>query len=282
MTEVYVAVISARRPQNVPAMENHLQGVKHQWVVPAGQGDDYFYAGATDVTEVASTQDTHQRNHALRIAGTRYCIQTDDDLRKLQFVMPGQKPRPCGMAEAIDLLIKACEVNDAYYSGVAPTDNAYFTRQMFTLDGFIRSALTCYRPDTRSEGKLFYDDQFPLKGDYDLTCQHLQRYGRVARVDSLLGSFAYGQGSGGCVDYRTPELEQEVIARLMAKWPDAITPNAKREGEVRLRWRRRATLDQVAATRAVGLETVAATVDTKDEPEKDEADKPQQMELFTW
>lgn len=233
MTDIYVAVISAGRAQNVPLMENHLKGIDHQWVVPAGQEPDYRYAGAQKVTGVASTQDTHQRNHALRIAGQRYCIQTDDDLRKLQFTMPGQKGRPCSMSEAIDLLVKACEMNDAYYAGVAPTDNAYFTRSMFNLSGFIRSALTAYRPNSG----LFYDDQFPLKGDYDLTLQHLTKFGRVARVDSLLASFAYGQGSGGCVDYRTPELEEEVIAKLMAKWPNNITPNSKRPGEVRLRWK---------------------------------------------
>ncbi len=247
----YVAVISSGRPQNVPLMEDHLQGVPHQWVVPAGQEQDYrVMGGAEDVTGVASTQDTHQRNHALRIAGQRYCVQIDDDLKRLQFVSPGQRPRPISMAEAIDLLIKACELNDAWYSGVAPTDNAYFTRSMFNLSGFIRSALTCYRPNSG----LFYDDQFPLKGDYDLTCQHLAKYGRVARVDSLLGSFAYGQGDGGCVAYRTPELEQQVIEKLMAKWPDAIKPNPKRPGEVSLRWRGGATVAESVAPPAADVD----------------------------
>lgn len=241
MTDMLVAIISAGRPQNVPLMERHLQGVPHVWVVPEGQQDDYRYAGAQEVAQTFSTQDTHQRNYALDIAGYRYCIQTDDDLKRLQFVMPGGKPSPISMSDAIEVLVEACKVNDAFYAGIAPTDNAYFTRQMFNLSGFIRSALTCYRPGSG----LRYDHQFPLKGDYDLTLQHLSKYGRVARVDSLLGSFAYGQGSGGCVAYRTPELEQTVIERLMAKWPENITPNPKRPGEVRLRWRDRDDGDTV-------------------------------------
>lgn len=268
---IFIAVISAGRPQNVPSMIDHLGTLEHTWVVPTGQGADYRYAGAQRVFETDSTQDTHQRNAAIDIAGTRYCIQTDDDLKRLQFVMPGQKPRPISMAEAIDLLIKACEVNDAYYSGVAPTDNAYFTRAMFNLTGFIRSALTCYRPGSG----LRYDHQFPLKGDYDLTLQHLSKIGRVARVDSLLGSFAYGQGSGGCVAYRTAELEEEVIRRLMAKWPDSITPNPKRPGEVRLRWRPDGTLNQST------VEPATPTVDETPEPEQN-APVAVQKELFTW
>lgn len=267
MREPYVAVISAGRPQNVPLMEGHLTGVPHTWIVPDGQEEDYRYAGAERVVRTTSTQDTHQRNFALMATGEikendRYCIQTDDDLKRIQFVTPGGKPTPITMKDAIDLLIRACELNDAFYAGVAPTDNAYFTRQMFNLSGFIRSALTAYRPGSG----LRYDNQFPLKGDYDLTLQHLTKFGRVARVDSLLASFAYGQGSGGCVAYRTPELEQEVIQRLMAKWPDNIRPNPKRPGEVRLRWRG---------------QTEAPTVDSGPEPEQN-AGQPASGELFSW
>ena len=233
-SKVYVAVISAGRAQNVQMMEEHLVGVPHQWVVPTGQQDDYRYAGAEDVAHCSSTQDTHQRNYALDIAGPlRYCIQIDDDLKKLEFVMPGGKPTVISVAMAIEQLIKACELNDAYYAGISPTTNAGWVSNLYNLRGFIRSALTCYRPGSG----LRYDHQFPLKGDYDLTCQHLAKYGRVARVDGLLGHFAFNQGSGGCVDYRTPELEQTVIERLMAKWPQAISPNKQRPGEVLLRWK---------------------------------------------
>lgn len=233
MNDPYVAVISARRSHNVPLMEAHLTGVPHQWVVPIEDVEDYRYAGAPDVWGVKSTQDTHQRNAALDVAGPlRYCVQIDDDLKKIEFVMPGGKPVEITLGAAIETLIKACEMNGAYYSGVAPTNNAYFTRNLFNLTGFIRSALTAYRPGSG----LRYDHQFPLKGDYDLTCQHLAKYGRVARVDGLLASFAFGQGSGGCVDYRTDDLEKEVVAKLMAKWPLAIKPNPKKDTEVRLRW----------------------------------------------
>jgi hypothetical protein len=232
-SKVYVAVISAGRAGNVPKMEAHLEGVPHQWVVPQGQEDDYRAMGAADVWGTFSKQDTHQRNAALDIAGPlRYCIQTDDDLKRLEFVMPGGKPMEITFASAIEALITACELNDAYYAGIAPTNNAYFTRNLYNLNGFIRSALTAYRPGSA----LRYDHQFPLKGDYDLTCQHLRKFGRVARVDGLLGTFAFGQGAGGCVDYRTPQLEDLVIERLMAKWPGKFKPNPKRPGEVRFRW----------------------------------------------
>ena len=230
-TQPFVTIISAGRPQNVALMDAQVD-VPHVWVVPHDQIEDYRYAGAEDVIGTASTQDTHQRNYALDVAGYRYCVQLDDDLKKMRYVVPGEDAVPITISQAIGMMIWALEENDAYYAGVAPTDNAYFTRVAVNTRGFIRSAFTVYRPGSG----LRYDHQFPLKGDYDLTCQHLAKYGRVARVDGLLASFAYGQGSGGCVAYRTPQLEQDVIRKLMAKWPGVITPNPKRENEVRLRW----------------------------------------------
>lgn len=245
MNDPFVAVISAGRPQNVPAMEAFLEKVPHSWVVPTGQEEDYEYAGAYDVMHTRSTQDTHQRNFALDVAGSRYCVQLDDDLRKLRFTTPassaGQEVEPLTVADAILLMRTMLESTDAYYAGIAPTDNAYFTRTAVSPIGFIRSAFTVYRPGSG----LRYDHQFPLKGDYDLTCQHLKKYGRVARVDGILGSFRFGQGSGGCVDYRTPELEAEVCRRLMAKWPGVISLNSKRPGEVLLRWKEQLA-DEVA------------------------------------
>jgi hypothetical protein len=231
LPDPFVAIISAGRAQNVPAMDA-LVDTPHVWIVPTGQAADYRYAGAEKVMETASTQDTHQRNYALDVAGHRWCVQLDDDLKKLRYCVPGEKGQPITISLAIGMMIAAAEDNGAFYAGIAPTDNAYFTRVAVNTAGFIRSAFTVYRPGSQ----LRYDHQFPVKGDYDLTCQHLQKYGRVARVDGLLGSFAYGQGSGGCVAYRTPEMERDVIAKLMAKWPQAITPNPKRENEVRLRW----------------------------------------------
>lgn len=231
MTQPFVAVISAGRPQNVPHMDS-LIDVPHTWVVPHDQIEDYRYAGAEDVVGTSSSQDTHQRNFALDIAGSRYCVQMDDDLKKLRYCIPGQKGEPITVSLAIGMMMQMLEECDAYYAGVAPTDNAYFTRVAVNTRGFIRSAFTVYRPGSN----LRYDHQFRLKGDYDLTCQHLAKYGRVARVDGLLASFAFGQGAGGCVSYRTPALEAEMCDRLIAKWPAAISRNPKREGEVLLRW----------------------------------------------
>lgn len=236
----FVAVISAGRPQNVPKMAPLLD-LDHVWIVPSGQGEDYRYAGAGAVLETPSTQDTHQRNYALDVAGSRYCVQIDDDLQKLRFVSPGGGPIPLDVSVAVQVMIDRLHSEDAYYAGIAPTDNPFFTTREVNTTGFIRSAFTVYRPGSQ----LRYDHQFPLKGDYDLTCQHLAKYGRVARVDGILGTFKFGQGSGGCVAYRTPVLEEMVIGRLMAKWPGIITPNTKRPGEVLLRWKERVP-DEVA------------------------------------
>lgn len=240
--DVLVTVISARRPQNVPAMEAHLEGLDHVWFVPEGQGGDYEYAldaiGApVAIVEIESTQDTHQRNAALDWAERlgKWCVQIDDDLKRLRRTTPGfQSDRyDLTVSEAIESLVDGIWRAEAHYGGLAATDNAGFAQRTITTTSFVRSAFMAVRPGSG----LRFDDQFRLKGDYDYTLQHLQKYGRVARLDTLLPTFDFGQGSGGCVDYRTDEVEQEAIERLRRKWPQNISRRTDKPNEVRLVWR---------------------------------------------
>jgi hypothetical protein len=239
---VRVYVISSRRAQNVPNMEQHLAGVPHLWVVKPGEKADYLYTGAENVVEAGGEPYTWQRNFAIRSTPIgAYCVQIDDDLRKLSWVFPGQNPIRISVGHAIAQLVHACEGLDAYYAGVAPTTNAYFTHDTYHLTGFIRSAFIALRPGHGTQ----FDNQFPLKADYDMTLQHLRKFGKVARVDSLLADFAYNAGSGGCVDYRTPELMAEVNRRLIEKWPGRIIENAKRPGEILMKWKPEPTSEPV-------------------------------------
>ena len=75
-----------------------------------------------------------------------------------------------------------------------------------------------------------------LKEDYDYTCQHLARYGLVARCDLILAEFAHRSNAGGAVAYRTGERERDMIRHLMKKWPGKFRMNPKRANEVIMRW----------------------------------------------
>ena len=71
-----------------------------------------------------------------------------------------------------------------------------------------------------------YDERLPLKEDYDMTLQHLNRHRQVLR----LKKFHYfvkqaGSGSGqtgGCAAYRTRSREREQLELLQKKWGSRI------------------------------------------------------------
>jgi hypothetical protein len=238
MNEPRVCVVSSERPGNVPAMEENLGGLSPTWYVPMGQGGDYLYAGATGVREVKWPDSTYplvaQRNAALEdsFGEGHPCVFLDDDLRAVKLAEPGESNTKVEVtvAEAIGMAIAELEARGLKLAGAAPTDNAYFCRRAITLNGFVRDGFTVHLPHDHR-----YDEALPLKLDYDMTLQHLHAYGAAVRIDTLLMTFQQRAKKGGC-SYRSPELEEQCIDHLLAKWPGSIKRHAKRDHEVTIVW----------------------------------------------
>ncbi len=228
----YIAIISAGRPQNVAKMSAIMGAVADSahWYVGHGDRSAYESAGARVVAEATLC---NARNLALGAAflNGEVCVQVSDDLKKLHFT-DGDEKRPLSFDDVVTALLFFLNTTAAHLAGVAPTDNAFFYpgRQLDT-DKFIVGDLFAVAPCD-----LRFDPAMRLKEDYDYTCQHLERYGRVARVNGVLASFAHRTNKGGAVDVRTEALEQEMINRLKARWPMWIKDNPKRPNEVLLRY----------------------------------------------
>jgi hypothetical protein len=237
--DVHVAIISSGRPGNAPAMEQHVIGgglPRPMWYVAAGEAPDYRYCGATYVIEAGPL--CVARNVALEEA-TRQglpCVQLSDDLRRVGWAN-GTKAadvEPITLGQAVQRMLDAMAETGAMLAGGAPTANPYFSRPGVHRSAFIVGDLIVVRTPTCG---LRFDEKLRLKEDYDYTLQHLATFGRVARVGQLLPVFAHRTNKGGAVAVRTPELEDETIDYLMAKWPGQLRPNSRRPHEILLRWR---------------------------------------------
>lgn len=233
--EAHVAIISARRPGAVPVMEAHLAGMPATWYVAEGEAGDYRYAGAADVVEAGAL--CVARNVALERAADLGlpCVQLSDDLKRLQWTTSSERAdvQPIALPEAIHRVLGIMREHGAQLGGGAPTANPYFYRRPVHTTAFCVGDITVVEAGC----PLRFSEELRLKEDYDYTLQHLTTYGVVARVDSLLATFTHRTNKGGAVAYRTPEAEQEAIAWLLARWPDYIKPNPRRENEVLLRWK---------------------------------------------
>jgi len=67
-----------------------------------------------------------------------------------------------------------------------------------------------------------YDENFPLKEDYDLSIQHLNKYRKILRLQKFFYICDQGGSTGikkgGCSTYRNVPKELKQIKRLQKKW----------------------------------------------------------------
>lgn len=216
---------------NVERMES-LAGQPMHWYVPGEQCPEYRDAGAQFVVASGNLMDS--RNLALDDAFKEgaTCVQVSDDLLRLERKVPGRDELgEVSFLDAVTEIIDTMAMGGARYGGVAPTSNLFFASDEPKWRHFIVGDLIVV-----SETDLRFDTAMTLKEDYDYTCQHIQRYGLVARCDNLLATFKHKSNAGGAVAYRTYDREMQNIQHLMKKWPGVFKLNKKRPGEILLRW----------------------------------------------
>ena len=215
------------------------------WVVPATEVGDYVTAGARAVIGVPERTGAYNlptsRNVALITAHERqqYCVEVDDDLQRI-LIRDGDSWRPGTLSEAIERLTGILDETGAKLAGVPPTSNKYFARPGVRQQAFIIGSLSVTAPNP-----LRYDEDLPLKEDYDYTCRHLGKYGQVARCDDIIAEFRHYVNPGGAVSYRTDAIEYRVHSTLLERWPQYLRANPRRKHELIVRSR--------TAGNAVGL-----------------------------
>lgn len=228
----YVAVVSSGRPANVQAMQA-LVGDATWYVKTTGEVGAYADQGAPSV--YGSGGLCESRNMALAHAWKHGlpCVQLSDDLKKLRLACAVSGSHPLDFEDAVDRIHSTMQRAGARLGGCAPTDNAFFFNpdRPFSTDRFIVGDFVVIEPCN-----LLFDEQLRLKEDYDYTLQHLQKYGKVARRNDILATFAHRSNKGGAVAYRSPVVEQESIRYLQQKWPGCLRPNPKRPNEILLTW----------------------------------------------
>ena len=75
-----------------------------------------------------------------------------------------------------------------------------------------------------------YDERLPLKEDYDISLQHLNRYRGVLRVNVYHYECDQANATGGCAAIRNREREREQMELLRRKWGGDIVKEDTRGG----------------------------------------------------
>lgn len=82
---------------------------------------------------------------------------------------------------------------------------------------------------------LRYDEGLPLKEDYDMTLQVLNKYRTALRFNHASYRAKQNEMEGGCATYRTSSAEELQMLKLMAKWGKDIV---RRDGGEKTKGRR--------------------------------------------
>lgn len=72
------------------------------------------------------------------------------------------------------------------------------------------------------ENDLRYDEKLPLKEDYDIAIQHLNKYRGILRLNAYHYDVEQSSQAGGCAAIRNIKREKEQFDLLQKKWGSEI------------------------------------------------------------
>lgn len=96
--------------------------------------------------------------------------------------------------------------------------HAYTHYRPFNTTAYIGGPLFCHLAGSECR----YDEALPLKEDYDMTLQHLDKYRGALRVNKYHYRCKQSEQPGGCASYRSMEREKEQFDLLQRKWGSGI------------------------------------------------------------
>jgi hypothetical protein len=270
-TEIHFAVISARRASDARSLRTvcNVQaqlvaaGASPVWYVDQASLQAYKKLG---LTVKVGGKLVPARNMALRDAARlgKACAQISDDishwdyyagdiakldqhlcseLNRLQLgniaAKRARRLTVSPVAAAQFLLAKLRAANGPKLAGVFPLGNTgmAFGREAECPDGFILGDFFV------TEGSSCrFDPQMTLKEDYDYTCSHLAKHGKVLRCNRMFIAAVHETNAGGAVSERDEagKKERANIEILQKKWPGVFHINGRRgDTQVVMSWRRR-------------------------------------------
>lgn len=93
----------------------------------------------------------------------------------------------------------------------------------FNTKAVILGPFSCHLSDS----DIRYDEKLPLKEDYDLAIQHLNKYRGILRLNKYHYNCKQSINPGGCATYRNREKEEQQLKALQKKWGKDIVKQDK-------------------------------------------------------
>lgn len=151
----------------------------------------------------------------------------DDDLSCIERFEPngtyGYEKHKLDEDELMEMLehyTNLCQEFGFLFWGVNCNGDALSYRQTtpFSTTSYIGGPFQCHLRGS----EIRYDERLPLKEDYDITLQHMNKYRGALRINKYHYDCKQSKQSGGCATYRNFDREMEQLELLQKKWGKAI------------------------------------------------------------
>lgn len=198
------------------------------YVVAEFEAEDYLSRGhkCWVVPDSAQGSVARIRNYILDHADTDRLVMLDDDLtaickwqRQVQIRLSGEE-----VEEFCEMGFNMADDLDIRYWGMnlLPDKGAYREYTPFAFRSCILGPFQAF-----NNLDLRYDEALPLKEDYDLSLQVLNKYRKTLRFNAYHYVVKQHSNAGGCADYRTMEAEKQQLRSLQRKWGSKIVQEDK-------------------------------------------------------
>ncbi len=206
--------------------QDYLPFVKY--VVAEFEAEDYLSRGLDCwvVPDSAQGNLCRIRNYILDNCDSDQVVLVDDDMKyigrwdhqKTYQLSPDGVREFCenGFNITSELGIKYWGMN------LLPDKGAYREYSPFSFTGMILGPFQAF-----NKLDLRYDENLPLKEDYDLSLQVLNKYRKTMRFNAYHYVVSQHTNKGGCAAYRTLEREKRQLKLLQKKWGKAIVKEDK-------------------------------------------------------
>lgn len=101
---------------------------------------------------------------------------------------------------------------------VNPDPQSYCENRPFSTVSYVGGPFQAFL----SGNECRYDERLPLKEDYDMTLQQLNRYRIILRINKYFYKVKQSQQAGGCATYRNLVEERRQLELLQKKWGTKI------------------------------------------------------------
>jgi hypothetical protein len=211
--------------------------------VPYSQIDNYKYYLSQEIIGVPDDVKgiTKTRNYILKYFPNENIVFIDDDTKQAGYFLNNKRISfknsnyESILNAEFNRIFELCYDLGFKIWGAEQSGSLYANHELtpFAFKGVINGSFL----GIINDGEFLFDENFEVKEDYEIVLRHYLKKGGILKCNTFHWSTHHWSNKGGCVDYRTDELESQAINLLKRRYPFRIKPSkTKNKHQISIRW----------------------------------------------